>query len=138
MNALTAVRTSVIEEPIEFDSSTSSVIGPPQRLRASTNEGAPWTLLAGIDPRVVPPAVMLIWLMPPPEPAESPPPLIVTTTRLAFLTSAPVANWVSVTASGASGWLTMMTQVGRVQATVPSGVQLAAPLATPGIHGSPA
>ena len=75
-NFLTPALTSVIEEPIEFDSSTTTVIGPPQRLRASTNDGAPCTLLAAISARTVPPAVMLIWLMPPPAPALSPPPLI--------------------------------------------------------------
>ena len=111
MNDVTPAFTWVIEAPIEFDSSMTSAIGPPQRLRASANDGAPWMLLASMTERVVPPAVMLIWLMPPPAPGSSPPPLMVTTTRLAFLMYESVGpTWVSFVASAASGSLTRMTQ----------------------------
>ncbi len=122
-NAVTPAFTCVIDAPMEFDSSITSASGPPQRLRASANDGAPWMLFASMTVRVVPPAVMLIWLMPPPAPGVSPPPLIVTTTRLAFLMYESVwAIWLSLMASAASGSLTRMTHVGAV---------------TPGTNGRP-
>ncbi len=69
--------------PIDCDSSMTSVIGPPQRLRQRrTTANRPCSCEA-MSSRVVPPAVMLIWLRPPPAPATAPPPSIVTMTRLA-------------------------------------------------------
>ena len=116
MNAVTAFLTWTMSvSPIEFDSSTTRVMGPPHRLCVGVNVGAFAMLGTGSVLRVVPPAVMLIWLMPPPRPEESPPPLMVTTTRLAFLLFAYVTV-VSPgsTMSGGSGALTWSTQDGTV------------------------
>ncbi|CAB4812152.1 unannotated protein [freshwater metagenome] len=40
-NCLTPARTWVIDVPIELDSSTITVMLPPQRLRTSAKDGAP-------------------------------------------------------------------------------------------------
>ena len=91
--------------PIEPESSTMTVIGPPQRLRASRKDG-PVALAGSRSPRVVPPAVMLTRLTPPPAPSLLPPPLIVTTIRRALDVASVVA---SVVPSADSGSATLMT-----------------------------